>query len=192
MKKEGQITIFILITILIVSIFVMFFLFKGNISLMEFTSNTVIEFPKSNSSILSDIDRIYLYNEKIIVNATFKNKIIINEIKVYIDDQNITFMNNSDNSISFFLDTSIRSKETTETKLIIMHGKTIDGRPFIDEENYQVVASTEEFLIEKTKNAEKLSKESNVFAKWALFIAIISILGNIIQFILNKKAKRKK
>ncbi len=190
--KKGQSVIYLILMILIVILvsFIVFIFFRGQIGLMVITSNTILEFPTSNSPVISEINKTYIINEDVVVNASFKKKPIINETYIEIDGKNIPFEIEEDNKISFILDTLIRNKDSKETKLITIHGRTIEDRPFLDEENYQIIVSSEEFLIEKVKNSEKLAVKSNKIAVWALIFAVLSIIINIIQFSINKRKKR--
>ena len=187
MKKKGvsEIIRTILIVLIVMSMIIMVWaVIKGNIGYYKVDSYVTLNFPKSNSTILSEYNQTYLAGEEVFIELIPLKRYSIQNIQI--NGKNASFDYGLNGTFSLRLDTVIRDKNSKETKIISITGMTTTGGNFTKEENYEVVMSTEEFLFKQTKQIGEDSKKANTFAFWALVIAGASIFVSIILFIVNQ------
>ncbi|MFH0711554.1 MAG: hypothetical protein V1889_00330 [archaeon] len=194
MKTDGDLEVFsimIVIILVIVTATFMFYFGIGNIQ-MRMAGYVIIEFPNSSSNILSEFEKTYKANEEAILKLEITNETKIKSIQI--DGINVDYEYRGNETIVFPLDTSIDNKESREIKLISIYGNVINEGNFTQKDNYEVVMSTEEFLLQKTKNVEKIAMRANRYSLLAILISIsVFFIDQIINYYFkSKKPKPKK
>ncbi len=210
MKKaelDFPISVFLIVVIVITASVVLFVFVRFQISMFPVAYNLEIEFPESTSQTLNDIDGfVYSIDETPILKINNNENLTITKIEI--DDTNQDFWEENNQTL-VFLDTVIRIKQNGETKRIKIYFNTSEGVERYEEKNYEVVAGTSEFALQKAENSEKLADEANTISKeanelakkannhswWAIGLSVIIpvVLFILDKFLLEKKRfKRRK
>ena len=183
MDKKGQNIIFIFL--IIVAIVVLFFTVGMTFSISSLSHQIDLTFPRSASFISKISNNTYLMNEKIFIGVDIRENSTLETLWINDLPQNISSL-----PILFQLDTMITNGDSKQTKILSIAGELTNK--YKEKENfnftasYEIISSTEEFILKNYEDTKNIANASNIIAFVSGFLALFSLIISILSFRKNK------